>query len=385
MPPRLVLKKGKERPILQGHQWIYSGAIASMEAKEAGSLVEVVSATGEVLGLAFSQGRHSIAATMIARSGESVEEALERKIRAAVSMRRQLFDPEETTGYRLIHAEGDEIPGLIIDDYAGVGVMQISSEGLEPYRPLIVDLLRCYCKTLYEKSTTFLRKQKGLEEARGYKFGEEISEVEILEKGLRYLVSITEGQKTGFFLDQREMRHLVFQISKGKRVLNVFAYTGGFSVAAMAGGAKKVDSVEISGKCRPYLERNFELNGLPNGTFYEEDAFDFLANDPLDYDLVILDPPAFVKKREDIDQAFRAYKELNRAVMAKVKKGTLLLTCSCSYHVGEELFGNILFRSALEAGVDAKILSRHRLALDHPISIYHPETNYLSSRLLRVS
>ena len=227
---------------------------------------------------------------------------------------------------------------------------------------------------------------EGLEEIRGHLYGQDIPEVEILENGLRYSVQVLEGQKTGLFLDQREMRLLVRQLSEGKRVLNCFAYTGGFSISALQGGATHVDSVELSKKCEPAIEKNLQLNNLPSEKhrFLLEDAIDFVAKKPLDYDLVILDPPAFAKQKGSVDRAFRAYKDMNKTAIEKLPSGSLLLTCSCSYHISEELFQNILFRASLESGRKVRILERHRQAHDHPISIFHPESSYLKSFLLVV-
>ncbi len=324
---------------------------------------------------------------MIAFGPESADEALASRIRSAVELRRRWFDPAHTNAVRLINAEGDGIPGLIVDAYADVLVVQVSNPGIEPLKGRIVELLieNCKPRAILEKSTSFLRKKEGMEEVRATLYGETVPEVEIVENGLRYSVDLLEGQKTGLFLDQREMRSLVRNLSSGKRVLNCFAYTGGFSVSALAGGAAHVDSVEISSRCGPRIEKNLALNNLAERhRFIQQDVFDFLKNSSFDYDLIVLDPPAFVKKRNDIDKAFRAYKEMNRHVLEKMPAGSLLLTCSCSYHVEEELFQNILFRASLESGRSVRILSRHRQAADHPISIFHPESAYLKSFLLYV-
>ncbi len=324
---------------------------------------------------------------MIAFGAESAEEALASRIRSAFELRRRWFDPAQTNALRLINAEGDGIPGLIVDAYADVLVVQVSNPGIEPLKEKIVALLVEVCKprAILEKSTSFLRKKEGMEEVRATLYGETVREVEIVENGLRYSVDLVDGQKTGLFLDQREMRSLVKNLSSGKRVLNCFAYTGGFSVSALAGGASHVDSVEISARCGPRIEKNLALNNLADRhRFVQEDVFEFLKKSSFDYDLIVLDPPAFVKKRTDIDKAFRAYKEMNRHVLEKMPAGSLLLTCSCSYHVEEELFQNILFRASLESGRSVRILSRHRQAADHPISIFHPESAYLKSFLLYV-
>lgn len=324
---------------------------------------------------------------MLAYGNESLAEALPRRIKEAADLRRRWFDPAKTNAIRLINAEGDGIPGLIVDAYGSVLVMQVANPGIDRIKSDIVSyLVKEFNPTaLFEKSTSFMRRKEGLEEVRGLLYGEDKPEVEVLENGLRYAVNVLEGQKTGLFLDQREMRALVRDISSQKRVLNCFAYTGGFSIAALAGGATHVDSVEMSAKCGPRIDNNLSLNHLSNHQFICADVFDFLKTTTWNYDLVILDPPAFVKKRDDIANAFRAYKDLNKHAMEKMPSGSLLLTCSCSYHVDESLFQNILFRAANEAGRSVRIVEKHRQAHDHPISIFHPESSYLKSFLLYIA
>lgn len=333
----------------------------------------------------LSRGK-SILGSMLAFGEETIEEALLRRIRGAVQMRKSWFDPARTNALRLINAEGDGIPGLIVDAYKDVLVMQVANPGIERLKKRIAEnlILECKPRSLFEKSTSFLRRKEGLEEVRTHLYGESNSEVEVLENGLAFAVDVLEGQKTGLFLDQREMRSLVRNLSAGKRVLNGFAYTGGFSVAALAGGARHADSVEMSAKYGPRIEKNLALNRLAGHQFICEDVFDYLKKTDWNYDLIVLDPPAFVKKREDIPRAFRAYKDLNRFAIENMKPGSLLLTCSCSYHVDEKLFQNILFRAALEAHRSVRILEKHRQAHDHPISIFHPESAYLKSFLLYI-
>jgi len=388
MQTRISLKKNKERPILQRHHWIYSGAVASVPAYTDGDIAEVYSAGGAKLGIAVLANGRSILGHMLAFGNETLEESLSTRIKEAVALRQKWFDPAVTNGVRIINAEGDGIPGLIVDAYADVLVIQISNAGIDRLKSLIINSLIQELKprAIYEKSTSFMRRKEGLSEVRELLYGEAVAEVEIIEKGLRVVVDVVEGQKTGLFLDQREMRALVRELSPNRRVLNCFAYTGGFSVAALAGGATHVDSVESSAKCKPRVEKNIEVNNLPQDKhqFVQADVFDFLKTTTWDYDLIILDPPAFVKKRQDIDKAFRAYKDLNKHTMQNMKPGSLLLTCSCSYHVEESLFQNIVFRAALEAGRKVRIIERHRQAHDHPISIFHPESSYLKSLLLYV-
>lgn len=333
----------------------------------------------------LNKGR-SILGHMLAFGDETLEKAFPRRIREAAELRKQWFDPAKTNAIRLINAEGDGIPGLIVDAYNDVLVMQVANPGIEKLKKQIAAYLLEECKprSLFEKSTSFMRRKEGLDEVRKLHFGDPNSEVEILENGLHYSVDVLEGQKTGLFLDQREMRSLIRHLSKGKRVLNCFAYTGGFSIAALAGEAHHVDSVEISSKCGPRIEKNLALNHLTGHEFICEDVFDYFKKSDWKSDIVILDPPAFVKRREDIAKAFYAYKDLNRYAIEKMKPGSLLLTSSCSYHVDESLFQNILFRAANEAKRSVRILERHRQAHDHPISIFHPESSYLKSFLLYI-
>jgi 23S rRNA (cytosine1962-C5)-methyltransferase len=384
----IVLKKGKERPIRQHHHWIYSGAVQSLPSKESGPVVPVCTAEGEHLGLAAINRGRSIVAHMLSYGDMSLENALRERIRRSVAMRRRWFDPAITNAYRLINAEGDGIPGLIVDSYDGILVMQISHPGIEAIQELIVSLLieEAAPKGIYEKSTSFLRKKEGMEQVQAYRWGEKLSSTIIRENNLQFRVDLEKGQKTGWFLDQREMRKQVFELSSQRRVLNMFAYSGGFSVSALAGQAQQVTSVEISPRCKALIDENLSLNGFTDEKhqFIQTDAFEYLKSQPLPYDLIILDPPAFVKKREDIATAFRAYKEMNRITIQKMEPGSLLMTCSCSYHVDETLFQNILFRAALEANRSVRIVGRHRLAIDHPISIFHPESAYLKSLVLYI-
>jgi 23S rRNA (cytosine1962-C5)-methyltransferase len=349
-------------------------------------MAEIFSSSGEKLGIAMLNKGRSILGHMLAFGSETVSEALRQRIASAIEMRKNWFDPSHTNAFRLIHAEGDGLPGLIVDMYRDILVVQVANPGMEKLKGEIVDLLIELVKprSIYEKSTSFMRRKEGLEEVRALLYGENDPEVEILEYGLKFSVNVLEGQKTGFFLDQREMRALVRNLSKGRKVLNCFAYTGGFSIAALKGGAQSVDSVEISEKCASRIEKNLALNHLENHRFICEDVFDFLKTSSLDYDLIVLDPPAFVKKREDIAKAFRAYKDLNAHVIRNMPKGSILLTCSCSYHVSEDLFQNILFRASHEAKRHVRIIEKHRQAHDHAISIFHPESSYLKSLFLYI-
>lgn len=385
---RITLKAGKDRPIRQRHHWIFSGAVQELSSYEEGDAAEVYTADGEKLGIALLNKGGSIVGQMIAFGSESLEEAIQRRIKEAFSLRRNLFNLSTTNAFRLINMEGDGIPGLIVDVYNNVFVIQISTVGIEKRKEFILSLLIQEGKptSIFEKSTSALRQREGLLQQKSHLYGQTASQVEVLENGLRFFVDVLEGQKTGLFLDQREMREEIKHLSCNKKVLNCFSYTGGFSIAALAGGALLVDSVDISAKCGPVLERNLELNGFSSEKhrFFARDAVDFIIQEPLDYDLIILDPPAFAKKRKDVPKASHAYRKLNRKTLEKMPVGSMLLTCSCSSQIDEALFGNLIFKASLESGRSVRLLGKHRQALDHPVSIYHPESTYLKSLLLEV-
>lgn len=378
---KVILKPGKDKPIRQRHPWIFSGAIASLPQGE-GSIWPVYSAEGKLLGSGYFNPKVNLTGRMLSFDETSPHEAIRHHLEQALHLRQTLFSAD-TNAYRLVNAEGDLLPGLIVDRYDQTLVIQISTLGMDQLRSLLLDELQRLLKprSIYEKSHMSSRREEGLSDVQGLVAGEAINEVEIRENGLKFLVTILEGQKTGFFLDHREMRQQVREIAKGRRLLNCFGYTGGFSVYGGSGGAVKVDTVDLSAPAIALAKRNMALNQL-EGNFFVADVFDFLRTDPLDYDLVILDPPAFAKKQREVIAACRGYKEINRQAMQKMPRGSFLLTSSCSYHVDAALFQKVVFQAALEAKRQVKIIGRHRLAPDHPINLYHPEGDYLKSLLL---
>lgn len=385
---QVVLKTGKEKPIRNRHHWIFSGAVASLPDFADGECLPVVTGDGEHLGFGYFNRKAKIVGRMLSFDETAPEKAIVVHLENALTLRRALFSKKDTNAYRLVNGEGDLLPGLIIDCYRDVIVVQISTLGMDKLKPIVVEWLK---KTLsphniYEKSLLPSRQEEGLADYQGALFGDvPANAVEVLENGLRFSVSILHGQKTGFFLDHREMREMVRGLAEGKKVLNCFSYTGGFSVYAAAGGAPLVDSVDISGAAIQTAERNMKLNGFNPGGLHTEDVFNFLREKPLNYDLVILDPPAFAKRQKDVVAACRGYKDINRVALQKMPKGSLLLTSSCSYHVNEELFQTVVFQAAVEAGRTVKIIGRHRMAEDHPINICHPESDYLKSLVLSVT
>lgn len=385
---KVFLKKGKEKALKNRHHWIFSGAVERLPDFQNGDILPVCSHAGELLGYAYFNRKAGIVGRMVSFGNQQPLDAIRRHIQDAQELRRHLFEQTATTGFRLINGEGDFLPGLIVDRYGDILVMQISTLGMEKLRPFVIETLVecCNPKAIYEKSVLPSRKEEGLHDVQGFVYGTAESEVGILENGLKFSVSFIEGQKTGFFLDHREMRSLIQQLAKGKRVLNCFCYTGGFSLYAARGGAVEVDSVDISEKAIKMAEHHFELNGFSKAKarFLKEDVFAFLRQNPLDYEIVILDPPAFAKRQKDVISACRGYKDINRMAMQKMPPRSLLLTCSCSYHVDEALFQKVIFQAAIEANRAVRIIGRHFLASDHPINICHPEGDYLKSLLLYI-
>ncbi len=383
----VVLKKGRDKAVRNRHHWIFSGAVASLPGFEPGEILPVRSAGGELLGHAYFNPRSSIIGRMVSFGAAEPFAALERNIDSALALRRGLIDGE-TTACRLVHGEGDSLPGLVVDRYADVLVLQVATLGMERLKPQIVAWLaqRARPRSIYEASRLPTRREEGLPDIEGWLLGEAVEEVEIRESGLRFIVEPAESQKTGFFLDLRAMRELVGSLAEGRRLLNCFSYTGAFSVAALAGGARSADSVDSSPAAMDLARRNFALNGLPlegNG-FIVDDVFGYLRRAEAAYDMIILDPPAFAKKRADLVSACRGYKDINRLALQKIAAGGLLLTFSCSHFVDAGLFQQVVWEASVEASRRVRILQRHRLACDHPINIFHPESEYLKSLLLYV-
>jgi 23S rRNA (cytosine1962-C5)-methyltransferase len=384
----VVLKPGKEKAVRNRHHWIFSGAVRSLpEGAEDGAILPVESSAGEMLGHAYFNRKCSIIGRMVNFDGRPPLDALAESIGRAVALRRELFDAR-TNAVRLINGEGDGVPGLIVDRYADVLVLQVSTLGMERLKPFVIDVLLKHAasRTIHERSNIASRREEGLAAAEGVLHGPAVETVEVLEDGLRFEVDILHSQKTGLYLDQREMRRRVRALAAGRRVLNAFSYTGGFTVHALAGGAASAVSVDSSAAAVALAAKNAGLNGFPAEAsgFVVADVFDFIRERPLDFDLVILDPPAFAKKKGEVVAACRGYKDLNRIVLGKVPAGSLVLTFSCSFFVDEALFRQVLFQAAREADRRVRILEKHRQANDHPVNIYHPESEYLKGFLLHV-
>ena len=395
---KIILKKGRDESLRRFHPWVFSGAVAQISGKPSeGDVVGVFSHEGEFLAYGHYQ-IGSIAVRVLSFQGEDTlaPDFWANMIRRALRVREAagLTGSELTNCYRLVHGEGDGLPGLIIDWYDGVCVMQAHSVGMFRAKGAICDALRTVfgdsLKAVYDKSSGTAPFKAGLELVDCYLFRAEGFSDDtqvVFENGNRFLVNWTEGQKTGFFLDQRENRELVGRYSRGRNVLNLFCYTGGFSVYAMKGGALRVDSVDSSKKAVDMVGENMELNGFGEDVHSDirADAIEFLRDVPEDkYDLIIVDPPAFAKHRGALGNALRAYQRLNAAAISKVAPGGLIFTFSCSQVVDKEDFALAVFSAAAQTGRSVRILDRMTQPTDHSVNIYHPEGEYLKGLLLYV-
>lgn len=384
----VVLRPGRDKAVKNRHHWIFSGAIRDLPDFEDGAVLAVRNAGGEILGHGYFNRKSAITGRMIAFGQEPPESAVRGSLERALALRRAFFDPAATNAVRLVNAEGDGLPGLVADLYDDVLVLQIATLGMERLKPLVLDVLQAALRprSVLERSDLPARREEGLGPFEAVLAGEAVDRVRVLEAGVPYWVALAGGQKTGFYLDQRESRRLVRGTAAGRRVLNTFAYTGSFSVSALLGGAVRADSVDSSEAALALAQENFELNGLPSdaGLFFTADVFEFLREPALDHDYIILDPPAFAKKRSDVVAACRGYKDINRLAFQRVRTPGLVLTFSCSHFVDETLFQQVVFQAAHEAGRRVRILQKHRQAFDHPVNIYHPETAYLKGFLLFV-
>ena len=387
---RCILQRGKERPVKNRHPWIFSGAIDRIdEGFEAGDLVRVLSDKDEFLGVGYLNPESQIVVRMLAFEDIVIDETFfDRKISQAIEMRKR-FMPSSTNAYRLIHSEGDFLSGLTVDVYGDFLVAEFNTAGIDAWKPVIVKCLRKHfpAASIFERSDSDLRKWEGLKRSVGVLIGSEPPEaIEIQENGLFFGVDIKGGQKTGFFLDQRENREVVRKLSAGKRVLNCFAYTGGFSVYAAKGDAKEVVSVESSESAVAMGRTNFERNQLDaeQSVWAQQDVFDYLRSTKKEFDVIILDPPAFCKSKNQIQHAARGYKDINLQALRQLPKGGLLFTFSCSSYITPDLFQKIIFGAASDAKRDVRILKKTSHAFDHPINIYHPEGEYLKGLLCEV-
>lgn len=388
----IYLKRGKEESLLRFHPWVFSGAIHHADAGiQEGETVRVIASTGDFIAVGHYQVG-SIAVRVLSFSDITIDQSFWReRLAAAITMRCHIgiADNPENNTYRLVHGEGDWLPGLVIDCYGSTAVMQAHSVGMHLNRmdicQALTDVMGDRIQQVYYKSETTLPYKAHLEEEDGFIFGHTDDDIAV-ENGLKFHVDWLRGQKTGFFVDQRENRSLLEHYSKDKTVLNMFCYTGGFSVYAMRGGAKYVHSVDSSAKAIEITNNNIGLNfpGDPRHEAYCEDAFRFLEEKKDKYDIVVLDPPAFAKHRAALHNALKGYIRLNAKGIRLVKEGGLLFTFSCSQAVSKDQFRSAVFTAAAQSGRKVRIIHQLHQPADHPINIYHPEGEYLKGLVLYV-
>lgn len=390
----ITLKPKKEESLRRFHPWVFSGAIARKpDSVEEGEVVKVLANDGSFLGVGHYQ-IGSISVRMLSFKDEAIDaDFYERRLSKAYNMRTEigLVRPDNNT-YRLVHGEGDNLPGLIIDMYGNTAVIQAHSVGMHEDRSHIVEALRKVIpadvlQNIFYKSEGTLPFKADIEPEDTYLFGGESADAVAVENGLKFNIDWLRGQKTGFFVDQRENRSLLEKYAQGRKALNMFCYTGGFSVYALRGGAAQVDSVDSSSKAVLLTDENIKLNfGVePRHRSFSEDAFHFLKNTEKDaYDLIVVDPPAFAKHRGAINNALQGYKKLNLAALEKIASGGVLFTFSCSQVISKEQFRLAVFSAAAISGRSVRILHQLTQPADHPVNIYHPEGEYLKGLVLYV-
>ena len=392
--PIIKLRRGKDEAVKRYHPWIFSGAIeTATPGLQAGDLVTVVDFKNNILGTGFAEAGN-IAVKILAFENVKIDKFFwKERLNKAFELRKLmgLTDNEHTNCYRLVHSEGDELPGLIIDIYNKTAVVQAQTEGMALNVKAIADALMniegLNINSVYNKSSEAMQRMGKDAVEDGYLVEGESDVDYVKENDSKFIVDWEEGQKTGFFLDQRYNRDLVRQFAKGKNVLNTFCYTGGFSVTALKGGANKVVSVDCSKKAIAACEKNIALNGfdIKENPSVAEDAKLFLQNMKKgDFDLIILDPPAFAKNHKSLHKGLQGYKFINYEAMTKIKEGGLLFTFSCSQAVDKAQFQSIVMAAAIEAGRKAQIIFQLDQPEDHPVNIYHPEGAYLKGLVLKI-
>ncbi|HUX75506.1 MAG TPA: class I SAM-dependent rRNA methyltransferase [Anaerolineae bacterium] len=392
----VVLKRNRAKPVLQRHPWVFSGAIQRVEGDVAdGDVVDVRDVGGNWLARGTLNRRSQIVVRLLTwRQDEPVDLAFwQRRLERAIAARQALADDLTTTAHRLVHAESDYLPGLIVDRYGEWLVVQFLTLGVERWKELLVDLLVTLVdgvRGVYERSDVDVRAKEGLPQRTGPLWGEEPPElVEVLENGHRFLVDVRQGHKTGFYLDQRENRARLPAFCDGAEVLDVFAYTGGFGVYAMGGGASQVTLVESSAPALDLARRNLVLNGLDRrgAEYVEGDVFSVLRGYRAQgrrFDVAVLDPPKFAHSERDVERAARAYKDVDLLAFRLLRPGGVLFTCSCSGAVSADLFQKIVFGAAVDAERDAQIVGYLAQGADHPVALTFPQGAYLKGLICRV-
>jgi 23S rRNA (cytosine1962-C5)-methyltransferase len=392
-PPKLTLKPGRERSLLRRHPWIFSGAIAEVHgAPHTGDTVDVRAADGRFVAWAAYSPASQIRARVWSFDETEIPgpDLFERRIAAALALRRAEIPLETTDALRLVHGESDGLPGLVADRYADTLVVQLVSAGCERWRETLIETLRGQsgCARVYERSDTEGRELEGLAAKTGLIAGTAADRpLKIVEHGIRYEVDAAAGQKTGFYLDQRDNRRRVGLLADGREMLNCFCYTGGFALSALAGGARSVLSIDSSGPALELAKRNLALNGVEAGRaeWLEADVFGALRKlqrEGRQFDFIVLDPPKFAPTPKDAERAARGYKDINLNALKLLRRGGMLATFSCSGGVSPELFQKIVAGAAADAGASLLLRERYRAAPDHPVRIEFPEGEYLKGLLL---
>jgi 23S rRNA (cytosine1962-C5)-methyltransferase len=388
--PRVILKRGREKPVLRGHPWVFSGAVAKIEGEVSpGEVGEVYSKEGQFLGLGHLNPRSQIILRLLTQKKEELGEVFFReRISRAVHLREKWFKGK-TNAYRVINGEGDYLPGLIVDRYRETLVLQCLTAGMDRLKGIFTPLLakEFHPQSIYERSDVAIRSEEGLLGSKGLLYGKEVPEfIEIEEYDCRFRVNVKKGQKTGFYLDQRENRFSLKRLSEGKKILDCFSYTGAFSIHAGLGGAEEVTLVDSSEESLAMAEVNFDLNHLEKipHPLIRGDAFEVMRNLKPGYDIIILDPPPFAKKKGHLQSASRGYKDLNLWAFRLLNEEGLLFTFSCSHHMSWDLFQKIVFSAALDSGKSVQLIGRIGHPWDHPINLCHPEGEYLRGLICRV-
>jgi 23S rRNA (cytosine1962-C5)-methyltransferase len=388
--PKIILKKGREKPLLRGHPWVFSGAVAKIEGDVSpGDVGEVYSKEGQFLGVGHLNPRSQIILRLLTQKREPIGlPFFKERISKAVALRERWLRGK-SNAYRIVNGEGDFLPGLMIDRYGEMFVLQCLTAGMERLKTTITDLVvhEFLPQGVYERSDVTTRREEGLPEVSGLLYGKEISDrIEIEEYGCRFRVDVKRGQKTGFYLDQRENRFSLKELSEGKRVLDCFCYTGAFSVHAGMGNAKELTLIDSSEEALAMAEEHLDLNHLGHipHLLIRGDAFEMMRSLEPGYDIVILDPPPFARKKGHLPGASRGYKDLNLLAFRLLKKEGLLFTFSCSHHLSWDLFQKIIFSAAVDAKREVQLLGRRGHPIDHPVNLYHPEGEYLKGLVCRV-
>ncbi|MEJ2636931.1 MAG: class I SAM-dependent rRNA methyltransferase [Calditrichia bacterium] len=384
----VILKKNRTRSLVNFHPWIFSGAVDRIEGEyEAGDIVSVYSYDNLFQAKGFVNPKSQIVVRVLSFRDESIDSGFFlNRLKQAYEFRKKII-PEETNAWRIVHADGDFLSGLVLDKYNSAVVMQIFSMGMERLKYHWVEWLQEVVRPdiILDRSEAQVLREEGLKSRKTVLSGELNGPITISENGILYEIDLWEGQKTGFFLDQRDNRKRIASLAKGKNILNCFSYTGGFSLAAAANGATTV-SVEISEAAQEAARNNFRLNEIDQSRheFVTANVFEYLRETDGQFDIIVLDPPAFVKKKAAMEQGSRGYKDINRLAFQKIKSEGLVLSCSCSHYVSWDLFQKIIFSAARESGRRVQIIGKFSQPADHAINIYHPEGEYLKSFLLRV-